>query len=387
MDWIVTDDISKEAWRRLMEYANNEIVVDRISQIHGKPTPKTLGNYKKQAAQARACVLQAQEYYSAARLASPYTSPNHIYYGNVCLATLTMLICGTGVMALDILRRDSKNSHHGLDFTVGCNANSAKTGICLLENSYCEILRHGHFANWYKCLPASFEVSAVIKHANGGIGRLGRTTVGGSAMRPYSEVIGRKFCLLNLAKDFPDLSADLARLGIKGDYTRADHYVESNVKTGDRTDTFLLHDLDTANKESVLSKFATESRGAESFEYLENPPGAIVRFRMNEKNGLFFSWPDSRETLNHDTIFYGHDLYWPEIVDLYLCSYQLSMLSRYFPDIWTSCIESQGKAAKLVELLIDVQLNKFPILALGILSGVETVISTHRAPWKRPVGG
>lgn len=386
MDWIVTDNISKEVWRRLLEYANAEIALDRIIQLHGEPTSKTIGNYKKQAAQARACVLQAHEYYAAAKASSLYTSPNHIYYGNICLATLIMLICGDGSMALDVLRRDGKNNHHGLDFSLGCDAKAAKIGFGLLENSYCELLKYGQFANWYNCLPSMAEVSAVIRKSNGGVGQLARRTVGSSRIAPYSALVGKKFSLLDLIKLFPDLALDMRRLGLVSIFCRADHYVEINQKNNRETHTFLLHGLDEENRDSILSRFAVEPRGGDCFEVIENPPGAIVNFKMDKDALLRFSWPDSRETLSHDTIFYGVGLDRHEIVDLYLCSYQLSMLSRYFPDIWVAGIESQGKAAKIVELLIDVQEKKFPVLALGFISGIETVISTHRPPWKKPLG-
>lgn len=35
-----------------------------------------------------------------------------------------------------------------------------------------------------------------------------------------------------------------------------------------------------------------------------------------------------------------------EMVDAFLLSYQLSMLSRYFPDLWLACLDSHSKAAR-----------------------------------------
>ena len=58
------------------------------------------------------------------------------------------------------------------------------------------------------------------------------------------------------------------------------------------------------------------------------------------------------------------------------------MLSRYYPDIWVSAVESRCIAAKLLERAVDIAIKKFPILTLSIISGEETIISTHREPWK-----
>ena len=86
--------------------------------------------------------------------------------------------------------------------------------------------------------------------------------------------------------------------------------------------------------------------------------------------------------MNHDTISYADILPTHEIIDLYLVAYQLSMLSRYFPDIWVRCIESQCRAAKLIERATEIIAKKFAVLTLSMLRGEETVISTHREPWK-----
>jgi len=53
MTWITTDNVSAEAWRHLLEYANHELAVEAIIKRHGNPNNKALQNYKKQ---ARNCV-------------------------------------------------------------------------------------------------------------------------------------------------------------------------------------------------------------------------------------------------------------------------------------------------------------------------------------------
>jgi hypothetical protein len=86
--------------------------------------------------------------------------------------------------------------------------------------------------------------------------------------------------------------------------------------------------------------------------------------------------------MNHDTISYATSPGAHELTDLYLVAFQLSMLARYYPDIWVSCIESQGRCSKLIERSVDLIIKKLPILALSLLGPEEVVISTHREHWK-----
>lgn len=84
MKWIVTDDIYAKTWRRLFEFGNIELTVDEIVRRHGQPTQSSEKfSYRKQAQQVRVAILQAKEYFEAARQSSLYTSANHLYYGKI----------------------------------------------------------------------------------------------------------------------------------------------------------------------------------------------------------------------------------------------------------------------------------------------------------------
>lgn len=385
MRWTVTDDIFSETWRQLLEYSNIELTTDMLVKKHGEPTSKShRENLLKQAAQARVCVLQAKEYFDAARAASLYTSPNHSYYGAVALASLMLLILGDGTKSLDYLRADNRNNHHGLDFTTGCNPKSASTGTALIEHSRVEVLEFGHFPNWYKLLPSRWSVSAVVERSFGSTKSIGMRSIGGYTMPAFGTIAGRKKTLLDLLKFLPDLDSDLQRFGISAVRSRTSHSVRRE-QDGQTTHTWRVHGCRSESElELLLEEFSVSSRFADAltFDGPENAKSGIVSLRFKEPEEIGFSWPNSRDTMNHDSISYAGMPETHEIVDLYLIAYQLSMLSRYFPDIWVRCIESQCRAAKLVERASGIITRKFPILTLSMLNGEETVISTHREPWK-----
>lgn len=385
MRWIVTDDIYAETWRQLLEFSNLELTTDVIVRKHGEPTSKSdRDNLAKQAAQARVCVLQAKEYFDAARTASLFTSPNHSYYGAVALASLIMLVLGDGTKSLDYLRSDNRNNHHGLDFTTGCNSRSASVAITLVEQSRVEILRFGHFANLYRTLPRRGSASALVKRSHGSTSSTGMQTIGGYDVPAFDTIAGLKRTLLELLKYLPDLDSDLQRFGINAVRSRTSLEVRRKPD-GHTTHTWRIHGCRSeAELEALLEEFAVTSRFADSLTFRgpDNATAGIVSVQFNERDDIGFRWSTSRDTMNHDTISYADILPTHEIIDLYLVAYQLSMLSRYFPDIWVRCIESQCRAAKLIERATEIIAKKFAVLTLSMLRGEETVISTHREPWK-----
>ncbi|WP_257248367.1 YaaC family protein [Burkholderia cepacia] len=389
MRWIVTDNIYTETWNRLLEFSNVEITINQIEKFHGAPSTNGMrDNFKKQATQARVCILQAKEYFDAAREASIFTSPNHCYYGAVALASLMMLILGDGRKSLDYLRSDSKNCHHGLDFKTGCNASAAATAINLLEQSYAKVMPFGQFANWYKTLPEFGASHGMAKRIYPTFNRSGRESVGNYKIDDFKKLNGSNLNLVDLIKYLPDLSDDLGRFGINAICSRSSLDVEYDYRDNSAEYRWAIHGC--TPKEGLmklLEGFKTKPQWAENFTFAvsnedDYSAGGIVKFQYQIGESIALSWPDTRETVNHDLISYAEAITRHEIVDLYVVAYQLSMLSRYFPDIWVSCMESQCRAAKIVERVTDVFIRKFPILALSLILGEEVIISTHRPPWQ-----
>jgi YaaC-like Protein len=385
MRWIVTDDIYVETWRRLLEFSNFELAFDEIVRRHGTPMTKPdRENKSKQAKQARVCVLQAKEYFDAARSSSLFTSPNHAYYGSVALASLMMLILGDGTRSLDYLRLDNKNNHHGLNLTTGCSANMATKGLALLERTQVEILKFGHFANWYQSLPGRGSIHAIWHQYRGSTSSANYLPAGGFNVPDFATLQGKKKSIIDILQFLPDLDGDLHRFGVSSPRSRTSYKIEE-TNDGTRIHTWTVHGCRTPQeRDALLEEFAVTPRFAESLSAIgtENTSSAIVSLQFKMPDVISFKWPTSRETLNHDTISYAKDPETHEIVDLYLVAYQLSMLSRYHPDIWVSCIESQCRGAKLIERAVEIISKKLPILALSMLGSEEVVISTHREPWK-----
>ncbi|PAR45090.1 YaaC family protein [Vibrio metoecus] len=380
MEWITCENTYEESWRRLLEFANVELAVEAIGSIHGEPNKSTLANYKKQAEQARVALLQAKEYFEAAKVSSLYTQPNHLYYGSVALSTACMLIRGDGRKSLDYLRQDSKNSSHGLDFTFSSDIKRSKMGLSLLDNSYVKICPNGHFSNWYDTLMSTQKLAA-IKHLRTIHGSQRNMDYIGSYNIPYfSELKGLKKDLMFLLTRLPDLHADLGRYGIAVEGARGElHFYSDEIKKQQYSE-FVFHSSPSHNAFiKVVESFVCDE--GVNFEYLFNAEGRSGVVSTRKDKNWAFSFPDSRTTLDHKTIYFAEPIGTPEVVDLFLVSYALSMLSRYFPDIWISFLESHCKGSKLVERIVRVLYLKMPNLMLNQITGSELVISNHRPPW------
>lgn len=383
MKWIATDNIYAETWRELSEYTNIDLVCRNLESKHGLPlSQKERENRRKQAQQARVCVLQAKEYMEAARSSSIFTSPNHTYYSISSLASLLMLVLGDGKNSLDYLRKDKKNRTHGLNFRTTCTLANASSGVNLLRFSSAEILENGQFANWYRILPKRDWHYALHREIIGKKTKRSVKIVGGSSLAEFSSISRRSWILLDLLALFPDLDLDLRKCGVQKVRSRSNLEVfEDGAKTR-----FSWAFSGTENGQElkmILDKFVLDENFKDRirFDLVSDGSGGLVHIDCAETDQVTFHWPDFRETLDHSMISYADPIEMFEIVDLYLVAYQLSMLSRYFPDLWVRCIESQCLAAKLISRATELIGRKFPILCLSLLNGEKTVISTYRAPW------
>lgn len=384
MDWIVTDNVYEEAWRRLLEFANVDLAIDEIVRRHGSVASQaSRHNYRKQAAQARVCVLQAKEYFDAAANATLFTAPNHLYYGMVSISSMMMLLMGDGTLSLDYLRGDPQNAHHGLRFATGCSASKAKDALSLLEHSSATVLSHGHFLNWYSTLPSKADSKTLITRQFEGGKEMRFGVFGGFDKISKDQIVGWKVSALELMRHLPDLHRDLRRYGVKSSSVRSSHEA-FELSGGKFRHVWTIHGImDQQSLDELLESFAAPARFVDRFVCKTTDAGKVWNVELNYERGeeIVFSWPSSRSTMSHDSISYADDLRTDEMVDAHLVAYQLSMLSRYYPDLWVSCLESHCKAAKLIEQTMGILTKKAPILALSLLSPRGMVISTHREPW------
>ena len=378
--WITTDDTYSETWKRILEFANIELAIEKIEQIHGKTSTSSMKHYKKQAEQIRGSLLQAKEYFEAAKSSSLYTKPNHLYYGAVSLSIACMLIRGDGEKSLDYLRRDKKNKHHGLDYSLSISPKTAKKGMELLSSCMVKICPYGHFANWYKTLRPRQNVYADFRKKKGKHTSKILSAVGQYTLPEYEKLMNSNNSIEFRIKRLPDLVEALHRFGIITNTAKGRHLVDENLNVKQHQHVFTFNDAPSHEiLMRVVDRFVSKSGVAYCYDIEDGSTHGGVLTRISK--GMQLGFPSHRETLDHQSIYYEEPITIPEVVDMYIISYALIMLSRYYPDIWMSFIESHCKGAKVIEDVVDVTFKKLPILMLNQMTGRDYIISTHRPYW------
>lgn len=388
MEWIVTADVERETWRRLLEYANTEFAEIQIARIHGPPTNSSeKKNHHKQAEQMRVALLQAREYFEAAYRTSLITSPNHVYYGMISLASAVMLLLGDGNKSYDMLRKNPTNNHHGLAFTVDVPAAGAARGTSLLEGSRLEILDRGHFKSWYRTLPQAIPAVATVHVlAADNTSTTHVESIGMDTSIPFTQLVGRKSKVIDCLRFLPELSNDLERFGVPVTRSSATHKVERHPN-GRSAHTWRLRNASSNERLcKILEHFSFSSDligGVTVVPDIElaSTAGCIVSCVVDREESARFAWPSGRTDLHGKYVMYAEPPEVHEFVDWYFSAYGLSMLSRYFPDLWIACLDAHCRSAKLIEAFVECARLKVPTLALEFLLGSPIRISTHESPW------
>lgn len=385
-EWITVEKPSLEVWRRLFEFCNQEIATNAIAEIHGGPSVKDRANYRKQADQIRVAILQAKEYFDAAERATVFTRANHLFYGTVSLCSAVMLLRGGGDKSLDRLRSSPLNRSHGLGFSLGANAASCALDVNLLALSFVEIQTQGFFQLWASELPSFEEVYATMTEIRGSSKSSNKRVAGLHKLTPVRTLAGQKFTLLELLSSQPDLFVELQRIGIAPVGSRVSFDVEIVRGEGLLTKAKLDWRLHGANNEADLFKILEEFRFPPALVpqvhviHLDGSAGCQILVSIDDISNSDFKFPGIRETLTGVHVSYAtaniHQL-----AEAYMLAYGLSMLSRYFPDIWVKTIESRCKSAQMIEWFLAVLASRIPRLCLSLLSSAHIVVSTNRAPW------
>jgi hypothetical protein len=184
----------------------------------------------------------------------------------------------------------------------------------------------------------------------------------------------------------PDLHGELGRYGSKPTSSRFAHEVVVDVK-GERTDTWLIHGAGSPQElDEILASFKAPARNIDALtaNIEDGANGGVVKYVCRkDDHPISFSFPSARVALSFERICYAEEIETLEFVDLYKASFVLSMLSRYFPDLWVSCLESNCLAAKLIERFSELLVNKAPVLALSLISGQDCFVSSNRQPWAK----
>lgn len=379
IEWITCENRVREVWKRLSNFKNVDYSLEIISGRHsGKG--KAAQNWKKQAHQVRAAIIQADEYFEASRNSTLATALNLQYYGITALATAVMLIRGTGDFSLDRLRADPTSKSHGIAFSgLGINREAARIGSNLLADAYVCPQANGFFKNWYANIPSSVPARGLVRVTNQNTERRELRSLGFERIPDYGSLIGRKLTVRELMLRLPDTAKVLSSGALELMMARCHHSVHADLAGKKVTHTWAIYAKSAEVLWKLLEHFKFCSRSFGDIE-VQHVGGGNLLLSVTECEEMTLSFPTIREDRNFERWIVGDLLGIPTSADIFLISFGLSMISRYFPDLWISTIEAHCTSALACEEFLEYAGFAFPIVALSDLHGRSIIITQQHPP-------
>jgi hypothetical protein len=320
--------------------------------------------------QIRYCLMQAEEYRTAANSVGLATKPNLLYYSTMSLALAELLLKHDGRYSLD--RAREKHSHHGLRLVVDRmpattdDLAMAASGLRAVPLETGSGHRLGTFALWHE---TARELPIV--------GQLTQNLQGGSTYR--AEVIWKASDrnLANLPREGLNLMECLQFLPMMLNYL-APMDIVPKVLRGKLTKTdrigppyssktqLILHPSSPVLVDTFWSNVTFSASAVNNVDHIQLPSGGILNIVDNANSAPFTLNVPPGAMLSTDEIrFWPADQAVNEFGFLYLALFIAGNYARYFPDRWVHDIESSSPLAMAISYLMEVADLRTGVLALS----------------------
>lgn len=330
------EESGESIWRELRYFFNVRYVADKIIEKH-KVEKKYKKMVEKQAEQIRACLVQAMEYNHSSVSVSIATRPVLLYYSIMNLALSEILFKQTGESSLDKARVHHR--HHGLHFSFSLPADhrhalwSDKAIAKPFKNHHS--LRMGTFELWHRsarhsCIPnKNVRILSNCGTQNGIITFLLANDERMNLVQ--DEGISLTKCL----QCIPYLKNNLYPLGITSNLVRGK--IESTV-TGEKNTfnwSLIIHPDRKESVDLIFNSIKLHPEAVNCVDVRIFPSGFSLICR-NEENGpnTFCHIPEAIVVDVNNLYFFTGDTFLNEFGYLHVSMYIMSMISRYYPDVW-----------------------------------------------------
>jgi hypothetical protein len=360
------------AWSGLRHFRNPDLVERRIRQLHEVPA-KQSSNVKKQARQLRYCLVQAEEYRTAARAVGLPTRPNLYYYSAMSLALAEILLTHDGAYSLDRAREQHK--HHGLSLAVDGLPNpteslaEAATKLRAVPHISGGV-RYGTFELYHQTCRETPAVGVVTRsHAEGQT--KGIEVIWGVADKPLPPLPLAGISLFQCMQHLPGMQSYLTRLGIPSKLLRARLARDIRMDQRNKTVTNLIVHPGPAD---LLNTFWNNIRldfaAVNHVDLRTMPSGGIFTVTADDASAPFnFVVPQGTMLSSEDYRLWVEDVPLNEFGYLLVALYIAGNYARYYPDRWLQDIEASSQLALAIEQLIDIADRRAALLTLSELDG------------------
>ena len=323
---ILTENTNKELWNQFKQFENKEVCLNYL-----KNNCKKFDNsdkFKFRASLIQYYITQAKEYYISAKNSSVLTKPTLLYYGASCL-----------VKALYITKRCDQDD-------------SKRHGITIIKSNSDDLMdfrikpTKGTFLQLYQVLEN--KETDIIKSVD--------------------------FNLKDLFSFIPELREDFENVFNKKSLTiKVDRIKDEDGE-------YLVYEGDYFTDDVIKKSFF---EGIPNFKkYYLSPiflPNRMVCFKKPSSDGDIVSRNIMGEEFLVSSLHSREEyIYLSQISVHFLILYLLSMLSRYYINIW-QCENSfdKNRYFYLIEKFLDISERKFPNLILNEILNKEIIFSVE----------
>lgn len=365
----IRGDVERFAWAGIDRFKNKEFVTQFLCEIHNIPN-KHKENAKKQAAQIRQCIIQASEYFQAAKGVSLATKPLLLYYGTMSLALAEILTKGSGGMSLDAAR--GKNAHHGLLLKVDgkpsampllCDSAMALRAVPMINGA----TRTGTFHLWWN-LSRESPVCGKLTTSYNGYDKSGTNILLGANDENLAELPDTGFSLLKCFRNTPYLSQELSDNGVTSELVPGSVEGWVNEKNNSQRLLTILNPSPVPIKEMAASKITYYAGDIEKLNLTDTGDGYLIDCNYINDDPIKFNFPNIFQWYNDELFICSDNNVLNEFGVYYLGSYILGNYARYFPDHWMSDIERSSPLYLTSAHFLEVLQRRVPLLAYSELS-------------------
>lgn len=372
---INSSDVRRESWGGIRRFHNSVYCEKRLNDLHNVPKNKQQ-NIKKQARQIRQCLIQAEQYFSAANSVGPATRPVLIYYGILSFALAEILVKQNGCSSLDAAR--GENAHHGLDLRKDGNPSKkvalkdSAAALRAVPSVKPDSRRFGTFDLWHRTqrdAPTIGRVSRILENGT----QESVQVIGVSSDERSSLVPLGGLTLLDCLCTLPHLARSLAVEGVVPKFARGQISREQYLD-GKSIYKCALHPGSYDVISQVQGEFKFPPNLIDEVYYNEMPSGLIFEFRTYPKfEGGTVNLPSATQYRADEIFFFPSDPFMNEFGNIYYSMFIVGNYARYFPDEWMEDIEASSPLFHIVSELMEFALERVPLLVLNELTGIYHV--------------
>lgn len=372
-------DIQHHLWSRISLFLNIENTASLIVKLHNLTTNSEKQNAKKQASEIRHCLIQAKEYFDAAKKVSLATKPVLLYYSIMSLALAEVLLKQTADSRLEKLR--AHHNCHGLQTLISSKPKtddplqiSSKSIVCKAQTDSKNIPR-GTFEVWRRSA-REYPVGAyTTTNLQNGASQTGyRSHLQPADIAP-SPLPSHGISLYECLAELPYMADVLQNLGGEPNFVRGKIVVTQNGISGDPVSTLIIHPqkLDLIDKFGSLVK--ADAASINTLNIIETiPSGYLISQTLKNGEPSIRTYPHSICLNDEDIFFSCSNINFGEFGILYLAIHMAGNFARYYPDIWLNHIEKSSPLATAIEELCHHSFDRLPLLILSELTRTYYVL-------------